>query len=393
MKKIAIVTATRAEYGLLKPLIQLVATDPELELQLLVTGAHLSHNHGNTWQHIQKDGFHISKKIEILLATDGPTAVSKAMGLAQLAFAEAFEELQPDLIVILGDRYEMLAIASTALIFNLPIAHLHGGELTYGAIDDSIRHAITKMSHLHFVATESYRQRVIQMGEAPNTVFNVGAIGLDSIKHLNLLNRQELEKQLGTSLQKQNIIVTQHPETKSKSPVQEQISNLLQALDDLEDTLLVFTGANADAQGTAINTALKNYADQNPHKAIFRNSLGQLNYLSCLKHFDMVVGNSSSGIIETPSFKIPVVNIGDRQLGRLMSPNIIHCSSQKTAISQAIQQASHPGFKAKIQQITSPYGDGQAAPQILQIIKHHKTAAIKTFFDISSLNLGNVSNA
>jgi UDP-hydrolysing UDP-N-acetyl-D-glucosamine 2-epimerase len=382
MKKIAIITATRAEYGLLRPLIELVNNDPELELQLFVTGAHLSPNQANTWQQIEADGFPITKKIEILLASDSPVAVSKAMGLAQISFAEAFEELKPDVVVILGDRYEMLAIASSALMFNIPIAHLHGGELTYGAIDDAIRHAITKMSNLHVTSTDDYRKRVIQMGEHPETVFNTGAIGLDSINNLPLMDNSELENALGQKLKKQNFIITYHPETKSNVPIKQQMDELLFALDDFEDTFLLFTGANADAQGNRINTILKGYADSHPEKALFVSSLGQIRYLSCLKHFNMVVGNSSSGIIEAPSFKIPVVNIGNRQQGRIMADNIINCNTNKDEIKQAIEKGLSKTFSKRIENLKSPYGEGNVAPQILNILKTHDINEKKTFHDI-----------
>jgi UDP-hydrolysing UDP-N-acetyl-D-glucosamine 2-epimerase len=383
MKKIAIITATRAEYGLLRPLIDLVHNDPELELQLLVTGAHLSPNHGNTWQQIEADGFPITKKVEILLASDTPVAVSKALGLAQLSFAEAFEELTPDIAIILGDRYEMLAIASSALMFNIPIAHLHGGELTYGAIDDSIRHAITKMSSLHFTSTEEYRKRVIQMGEAPESVFNTGAIGLDNIRNLKLYNRQELESAIGTKLKKRNFIITYHPETRNNESITHQMDQLLSALNGYDDdTLLLFTGANADAHGNEINTILKQFVASHPGNALFFDSLGQLRYLSCLKHFDMVIGNSSSGIIEAPSFRIPVVNIGNRQAGRIMAANILNCENIKEEITKAIKTGLSDSFQKSIEDLKSPYGEGNAAPQILGIIKNYNIQGIKKFYDL-----------
>jgi UDP-hydrolysing UDP-N-acetyl-D-glucosamine 2-epimerase len=383
MKKIAIITATRAEYGLLRPLIDLVHNDPELELQLLVTGAHLSPNHGNTWQQIEADGFPITKKVEILLASDTPVAVSKALGLAQISFAEAFEELTPDIAIILGDRYEMLAIASSALMFNIPIAHLHGGELTYGAIDDSIRHAITKMSSLHFTSTEEYRKRVIQMGEAPESVFNTGAIGLDNIRNLKLYNRQELESAIGTKLKKRNFIITYHPETRNNESITHQMDQLLSALNGYDDdTLLLFTGANADAHGNEINTILKQFVASHPGNALFFDSLGQLRYLSCLKHFDMVIGNSSSGIIEAPSFRIPVVNIGNRQAGRIMAANILNCENIKEEITKAIKTGLSDSFQKSIEDLKSPYGEGNAAPQILGIIKNYNIQGIKKFYDL-----------
>ncbi|HUH18005.1 UDP-N-acetylglucosamine 2-epimerase [Albibacterium sp.] len=383
MKRIAIVTGTRAEYGLLKPLIELVHKDPELELQLLVTGAHLSFNHGKTVQQIEADGLPISKKIEILLSSDTSVAVCKSMGLAQLSFAEAFEELKPELVVILGDRYEMLAVASTALMFNIPIAHIHGGELTFGAIDDSIRHAITKMSNLHFAATEQYRKRIIQMGEVPDTVINTGAIGLDSIKNLKLYNRNDLDSAIGTRLKKKNFIITYHPETRNVTDVKHQIKELLRALEGFDkETLFLFTGANADMHGNEVNQIIKDFVSNHSENSLFFESLGQLRYLSCLAHFDLVIGNSSSGIIEAPSFKRPVINIGIRQSGRIMAPNIINCDVNRADISRAIKKGLSNSFKLSIREMQSPYGDGGAANRILSFIKTQDIGRIKKFHDL-----------
>lgn len=381
MKKIAIVTGTRAEYGLLKPLVQLVHEDDDLMLELLVTGSHLSANHGNTWQDIEKDGFPISRKIEILQASDSFVGVCKAMGLAQISFSEVFDDLKPEIVVILGDRYEMLAVASTAVMANIPVAHLHGGELTYGAIDDSIRHAITKMSSIHFTSAEVYRKRVIRLGEQPSTVFNTGAIGLDSIKKLSLLSRIDLQKSLGIELKSKNFIITFHPETKSLVPAKQQLVELLFALDGQEDTLLLFTGANADTHGNEINAIINEFVKSRPERAVFFYSLGQLRYLSCLKHFDMMIGNSSSGIIEAPSFKLPVVNIGNRQKGRIMAKNIINCDINRDDIALAIRKGLSISFKETLEQLKSPYGDGNAAEMILEIIKTHRISEEKIFFE------------
>lgn len=381
MKKIAIVTGTRAEYGLLKPLVQLVHEDDDLMLELLVTGSHLSANHGNTWQDIEKDGFPISRKIEILQASDSFVGVCKAMGLAQISFSEVFDDLKPEIVVILGDRYEMLAVASTAVMANIPVAHLHGGELTYGAIDDSIRHAITKMSSIHFTSAEVYRKRVIRLGEQPSTVFNTGAIGLDSIKKLSLLSRIDLQKSLGIELKSKNFIITFHPETKSIVPAKQQLVELLFALDGQEDTLLLFTGANADTHGNEINAIINEFVKSRPERAVFFYSLGQLRYLSCLKHFDMMIGNSSSGIIEAPSFKLPVVNIGNRQKGRIMAKNIINCDINKADIALSINEGLSDSFKETLSDLESPYGDGNSAEMILEIIKTHRISEEKIFFE------------
>ena len=387
MKRIAIVTGTRAEYGLLKPLIELVHKDIDLELQLLVTAAHLSPNYGNTWRQIESDGFVITKKIEILLSSDSHVAVSKAMGLAQLSFAEAFEELKPDVVVILGDRYEMLAVASTALMFNIPIAHIHGGELTFGAIDDSIRHAITKMSTLHFTATEQYRKRIIQMGESPDTVINTGAIGLDSIRNLRLYNRNELARAIGTRLKKRNFIITYHPETRNVTSIKYQMEQLLGALGEFDnEALLLFTGANADMHGHEVNLIIKDFILNHSENSLFFDSLGQLRYLSCLAHFDLVIGNSSSGIIEAPSFKCPVVNIGLRQNGRIMASNIINCDAKREDILKAIKKGLSNSFKMSISEMQSPYGDGCAAGRILSILKTQDFGRIKKFHDLPFVN-------
>lgn len=382
MKKIAIATATRAEYGILKPLIDLVHQDPDFELHLFVTGAHLSFNHGRTLEQIEADGFPIAKKIEILLSSDTAVAVSKAMGLAQFSFAEAFEELKPDVVVILGDRYEMLAIASVSLMFNIPIVHLHGGELTFGAIDDSIRHAITKMSSLHFTSTEIYRRRVIQMGESPGSVFNTGALGLDNINALKLLSREELENSLECQFKKKNFIITFHPETKGDAQVNQQLDELLNALDKQQETFLLFTGANADTNGSTINTVIQQYVATHSDKAAFFYSLGQLRYLSCLKHFDLMMGNSSSGVIESPSFKIPVVNIGDRQKGRIMARNIINSEICSEQISAAIDKCLSVSFKESLKEMASPYGDGKSAQRILKVLKSYSFPKQKEFFEV-----------
>lgn len=382
MRKIAVVTGTRAEYGILKPLIQLIHEDEQLKLELLVTGAHLSLSHGNTCRFIESDGFPISRKIEILQASDSFVGVCKTMGLAQISFAEVFEELKPEMVIILGDRYEMLSVASTALIANIPIVHLHGGELTFGAIDDSIRHAITKMSSLHFTSTEIYRRRVIQMGESPGAVFNTGALGLDNINALKLLSREELENSLGCQFKKKNFIITFHPETKGDVQVNQQLDELLNVLDKQQETFLLFTGANADTNGSAINTVIQQYVATHSDKAAFFYSLGQLRYLSCLKHFDLMMGNSSSGVIESPSFKIPVVNIGDRQKGRIMARNIINSEICSEQISAAIDKCLSVSFKESLKEMASPYGDGNSAQRILKVLKSYSFPKQKEFFEV-----------
>ena len=377
MKKVCIVTGTRAEYGLLYWLIKGINDDPEMELQLLVTGMHLSPEFGLTWKEIEKDGFPITRKIEILLSSDTAVGISKSMGLAQISFAEAFDQLEPEIIVLLGDRTEIFSAATAALIAGIPIAHIHGGELTEGAYDDAIRHSITKMSHLHFTSTEQYRQRVIQLGEQPANVFNVGAIGLDNIFKLHLLSKTEFEQSINQKLFNRNLLITFHPVTLEDRSANDQFKQLLSALDESSDTLLIFTKPNSDKDGRIIIQLIDAYVAKNLDKAIAFTSLGQLRYLSAIPHMDAVVGNSSSGIIEVPVFNIPTVNIGERQKGRIMGPTIFNCAPVKKEIRRAIDKALH--FD-KIKPWTHPYGDGNTSEKILKIIKETREMDIKKPF-------------
>ena len=305
-RKICVVTGTRAEYGLLYWLMKEIESDDDLELQIIATGMHLSPESGLTYKEIEKE-FRIDKKIEMLLSSDTPVGISKSMGLAQISFAEAYDELRPDIVVVLGDRYEIFSAASAAMIGRIPIAHLHGGETTEGAFDESIRHAVTKMSHLHFTATEEYRKRVIQLGEHPDRVFNVGGLGIDNIKKLELLSKSEFEDSIGFKLDKKNILVTFHPVTLEDSTASEQFRNLLDAIDELKKTHIIFTKANSDTDGRVINSMIDEYAQSHNDKAIAFTSLGQLRYLSALRYVDAVVGNSSSGLAEAPSFKVGTI--------------------------------------------------------------------------------------
>jgi GDP/UDP-N,N'-diacetylbacillosamine 2-epimerase (hydrolysing) len=381
MKKICIVTGTRAEYGLLYWLIKGINEDPELELQLIVTGMHLSPEFGLTWQQIQKDGFPITKKIEILLSSDTAVGISKSNALALISFAEAFDEIKPEIIVLLGDRTETFAAASAALVEGIPIAHIHGGELTEGAYDNAIRHSITKMSHLHFTATEEYRRRVIQLGEQPETVINVGAIGIDSIKKLALLNKSDFEKAIDKKLFNKNLLITFHPVTLEKQSAEEQFSQLLQALDEFENTLLIFTKPNSDKDGRIIIRMIDEYVQKNSNKANAFTSLGQFRYLSAIQYMDAVVGNSSSGIIEVPAFMVPTVNIGDRQKGRLIGPTIFNCQPKKKDIKMAIEEACN--FN-KTEHWQYPYGEGNTSEKILKKLKTTKKINLKKrFFDIN----------
>ena len=315
-RKICVVTGTRAEYGLLRSLIQKINNDNELTLQLVATGMHLSPEFGDTYKEIENDGFNIDKKVEILMSSDSSIGISKAMGLAQISFSEVFDELKPDIVVILGDRFEMFSVCSAAMIGRIPVAHLYGGELTIGAYDDAFRHAMTKMSMLHFTSTQDYQKRVIQLGEMPDRVFYVGSLGVENIMTQRLLSKIELEKKLKFNFLEKNIIITFHPETLASKSASLQFQQLLSAVSSLSDTLIIFTKANADTNGRSINKMIDEFVRNNENSISFT-SLGQLNYLSCLQFVDCVLGNSSSGIVEAPSFKVGTINIGNRQKDEL----------------------------------------------------------------------------
>ncbi|MAD40822.1 MAG: UDP-N-acetylglucosamine 2-epimerase (hydrolyzing) [Arcobacter sp.] len=383
MKKVCVVTGTRAEYGLLYWLMKEIELDSQLELQIIVTGMHLSPEFGLTYKEIEKD-FIINKKIEMLLSSDTHIGISKSMGLAQISFGESFEELKPDIIILLGDRYEIFSAASAALIANIPIAHLHGGETTEGAFDESIRHSITKMSHLHFTAADEYKNRVIQLGEQPNRVFNVGGMGIENIKRLKLLSKDEFEKSIDFKLNKKNILVTFHPVTLENSTAKEQFQELLDAIDELKDTNIIFTKANSDTAGRIINQMIDTYVSNNSLKSVGYTSLGQLRYLSALQYVDAMVGNSSSGLIEAPSFKIATVNIGDRQKGRLKASSVIDCESFKASIKKAFKKVYLQGFNESLKNVKNPYGDGYASEKIIEVIKEVDLNNIlkKSFYDI-----------
>jgi len=368
MRKICVVTGTRAEYGLLYWLMKEIQADTNLKLQVIVTGMHLVPEFGSTYKEIEKE-FVIDRKIEMLLSSDTPIGISKSMGLAQISFAEAYAELGPDIVVVLGDRFEIFSAAAAAMIARIPIAHIHGGETTEGAFDEAIRHSITKMSHLHFAATEEYRKRIIQLGEVPEHVFNVGAPGLDSIANLNLLTRDELEKAIDFKLGKKNLLVTFHPVTLEQNTAKDQFWQLIQALDELDDTHLIFTKANADTDGRAINLMLDEYVAANPGKAAVFASLGQLRYLSALQFVDAVVGNSSSGLIEAPSFRIATVNIGDRQKGRIKAASVIDCLPVRSEISSAIRQVYDPVTQKRLRGVINPYGVGGSSMKIVATLR------------------------
>ena len=387
MKKlltICIVTGSRAEYGLLTPLLELIRDDKQLQLQIIATGMHLSPVFGSTWKEIEKDGFTINEKVDIQLSKDTDVAIARSTGLGMIGIAEALERLQPDWMVLLGDRFESFAAASAAHLMKIPIAHLHGGELTEGAVDDALRHAITKMAWLHFTAAEEYKQRVIQLGESPDRVFNVGAIGLDNIKKLNLLSKQELEKQLEVEGIENTFLVTFHPATMEDASAEQQVKELLAALDDFPEHKVIFTFPNADANGRVIIELLEEYVKKNRNRTKAYTSLGQLRYLSLLKYVKVMVGNSSSGLIEAPSFGLPVVNIGSRQNGRLKPASVIDTLPNKKNIEQAVQKAISKSFKDNCHNQVNPYGNGSAAEQILRQIKKFGklNTTTKKFFDL-----------
>jgi len=371
MRKIAVVTGTRAEYGLLYWIVKSIHEDPELTLQLIVTCMHLSPEFGLTVQEIEKDGFPIAERVEMLLSSDTETAIATSMGLGMIGFAKAYEHLMPDIIVVLGDRFEIHAAVSAALPFRIPVAHIHGGESTEGAIDELMRHAITKMSHIHFTATEEYRKRVIQMGELPENVFCVGAPGLDHIHKLKLMDKEELLSTLGIPYGRKIGIVTYHPVTLEKNTSEVHISELLKVVQKFPDIFWIFTMANADTSGRIIGRKIEDFLNKNPDRGKLFASLGQLRYLSLMKHASIVVGNSSSGIIETPSFKLPVVNIGKRQLGRIRAINVIDVPEcNEKYITEAIHRALSSEFKNSLKDMRNPYGDGNTSDRIVEKLKN-----------------------
>lgn len=385
-KKICVVTGTRAEYHLLYPLLVKLKQDEDVELILAVTGAHLCERYGNTYTDIEKDGFLDYRAIPILQAEDTELAVCKAAGIATADFGAYFHKERPDMVVLLGDRYEILAVAMAATLCNIPIAHIHGGEITEGAMDDGFRHAITKLSYLHFTSCEAYRKRVIQMGEAPERVFNAGTLGVENILCQPLLTREELEEGIDFSLGKSYAVVTFHPVTLEKDMAEQEFNELLLALDEFPDMRIIFTKANADNEGTKINAMIDAYVQKHSERAVAFYSLGAKRYLSAIKYTDAVIGNSSSGIIETPSFKTPTVNIGDRQKGRIQAENIINCEPNKDMICNSIKMALSDTFRSTLKDVKSPYGNGNTSGFIVNTIKTFlskgDSSLRKRFYDI-----------
>jgi GDP/UDP-N,N'-diacetylbacillosamine 2-epimerase (hydrolysing) len=384
-RKICVVTGTRAEYGLLRWVMQGIQDSEVLGLQLIVTGMHLSPEFGLTVQEIESDGFCIDRKVEMLLSSDTPVGITKSMGLAMIGFADALAELQPELLLVLGDRFEIFAAAASAMIARVPIAHLHGGESTEGVIDEPIRHSITKMAHLHFVAADEYRHRVIQLGENPERVFQVGGLGIDNIKSLKLLGRDELEAALDFKLADRNLLITFHPVTLEHNSSCEQMAELLAALTELDNVGLIFTMPNADTDGRVLFRQIDAFCARHSNACAYT-SLGQLRYLSCIQHVDGVIGNSSSGLAEVPSFKKGTINIGDRQRGRLRAASVIDCDPDRVSICNAIHRLFSPAFQAQLPCVENPYGNGGASVAIVKALERLALDGLlkKRFYDFPS---------
>jgi UDP-N-acetylglucosamine 2-epimerase (non-hydrolysing)/GDP/UDP-N,N'-diacetylbacillosamine 2-epimerase (hydrolysing) len=382
-RKICVVTGSRAEYSLLQGLMESIRNDERTELQVVATGAHLSCEFGLTYREIEANGFRIDAKVDMMLTDDSAVGIAKSVGRGVSGFADVLRNLRPDMLVVLGDRFEILAAAQAAMFARIPIAHIHGGELTEGAIDDAIRHALTKISHLHFTAAEPYQRRVLQMGEDPSHVFNVGAPGLDRLKRVKLLEREELEAAIGIRLARPTFLVTYHPETLGCRNT-EAIDALFEALDAFPQSCLIFTGSNADSGGRAISEAVMRYVAERRDRAIFRASLGQRLYLAALANADVVIGNSSSGLIEAPAEGVPTVNIGDRQKGRLRSASVIDCEPTSAEIAAAIKRAIGDEFRLRAKSAAPAYGTGNTAEQISEVLASFPLDRLsrKTFHDI-----------
>ncbi len=386
MRKICVITGTRAEYGLLSGLMRLIQQSEQTTLQVVATNMHLSERYGNTYQEIEGAGFSIDYKVPMLdeSGADDSTTTLKAMSRALVGFVEAYDVLQPDLIVVLGDRYEILAAVEAALIKQIPVAHLHGGELTFGAYDDAIRHSITKMSHLHFTSTEEYRKRVIQLGEQPERVFYVGALGVENIKRVPLMSKDEIEHDLQFEITDQTVLVTYHPVTLSGSKPSDDINALFEALDEHPELHVIFTMPNSDTGGQVIAEAIEQYATQHTNRVRAYKSLGMKRYLSVMKYCTAVVGNSSSGILETPSFHIPTLNIGSRQDGRIAATSVCNCATDKASISVGLDYILSPEFRAIASKTQNPYEKKGTAQAIFDVISTYPLEGIikKEFYNL-----------
>lgn len=368
MKKICVITGTRAEFGLMRAMLDGLKAAPDVTLQLIVTGAHLVAGHGNTHEEIRAGGFPIDAEVDMLLASDSPRAVGQSMGLGVIGLTTALARLAPDMVVLLGDRYEALAAAQSAMILRIPIAHIHGGEATEGLIDEAVRHSITKMSHVHFTSAEPFRRKVIQMGEQPDTVHNVGALGLDNVASLEPVSREAIEDFLGLTLDAPILLVTYHPVTLDADGAA-SVNSLLEALAAQEGTRIVFTGANADALGQKINARVQAFCAARPGRAVQVASLGMRRYLSLMAMSEAVIGNSSSGLLETPYVGVPTVNIGARQRGRLRGPAVVDCEDTTEAILTAIAKARSPELRAIAARRETPYGAPGASARIVEVLR------------------------
>lgn len=366
-RRVCVATTARADYGPLYWLLHELHEAPEIDLRVLVSGAHLSPRFGETWKTIETDGFPIAAKVDMLLASDDPVSLTKSMGVGLMGLADAVARIDPDVLVVLGDRYEVMLVAQAALMQGIPLAHVAGGQVTEGAFDESIRHAITKLAHLHFTSTEEFRRRVIQLGEDPERVWAVGAVSLDNVRRRALLDRTQLEADLGHSLGTPTMVVTYHPATRGAPPAA-AAQELVRALDALPEATVVFTEPNADPGGRAIAEVIHAWAAGRPERAHVHTALGPTRYLSLMREADVVVGNSSSGLIEAPALHTPTVNLGDRQRGRPAAASVIACRETADAITQAIGRALSPEHQQLAAETTSPYGDGRAAPRIREVL-------------------------
>lgn len=384
--RVCIVTGTRAEYGLLYWLMKTIEQTPDFTLQVVATAMHLEKAFGHTVDLIRKDGFTVDAEVPMQLSSDKSAAIAKSTGLGMIGLADAFERLKPDVVVLLGDRFETLAAAATAAMMRIPVAHIHGGEISEGSIDDAMRHAITKLSQLHFVAAEPFRRRVIQLGEAPERVFTVGALGVDNLACLTLPDRTALAARLGLDIDRPLFLITYHPATLGDADPLKALAELLGALDEFSDAALVFTAANADAGGRAINERIERYVAGRRGRAVFIASLGQEFYLAAMKAAAVVIGNSSGGLIEAPAAGTPTVNIGIRQKGRPRAASVIDCMEKRADIANAIRRALDPAMRAVIAADQPPYGrPGNAAGAIVKQLRQTDFAKLarKTFYDIA----------
>jgi GDP/UDP-N,N'-diacetylbacillosamine 2-epimerase (hydrolysing) len=383
-RKICVITGTRAEYGLLRWVMEGIRETPGLELQIIATGMHLSPEFGLTYREIEHDGFPIDRKVEMLLSSDSAVGLAKSMGLGLIGSGDALQQLRPDLMLVLGDRFEIFSAVAAAMVARIPVAHLHGGETTEGAFDEAIRHSITKMSHLHFVAAEEYRKRVIQLGEHPDRVFLVGGLGIDNIKKLTLLDRPTLETSLGFKLGRKNLLITFHPVTLEDATSSQQMTELLAALETLKDTHLIFTMPNADTGGRALFDMIEQFIANHANARAYT-SLGQLRYLSCIRQVDGVVGNSSSGLAEVPSFGKGTINIGNRQRGRLKAQSVIDCRPERQSIAAALKRLYSSDFQSTLMTVRNPYGEGGASEKIVQVLRDYPLESIlkKSFHDLA----------